>query len=557
MAVPPQSSLRWRPKPVAALGVVVLTWIVIFGRLAALRQDRFGTFGFDLGIYDQATWLVANFKTPFMTTRGIDVFGHHATFILYLFAPGYWLGWGPRFLTFAGVVGQASGAIAVYLIARDLIRSHAARWLGVALAGVYLLHPTSGWLVWEQFHPDSFSIAPLLFAYWALRTNRWKVMWPALVVAIFCKEDMATAVAILGILLCFRKEWRRGITVVVGAAAWYLAVNKLLIPWRNGGDAAFYTKEFFGELGTSPFEVIKNLVVHPGRSHTATKLFGPARRTYYWSMFSPSLVVVPFLRFDALLIGIPMLIINVISAQSFTYDYRYHYAALPLVAITAATVEAVAAMVRWSRTRDVAVYAMVGALVIATLWAYRVDGVGPGTRAFRRGAWPIHADENVFDLVRGIDSSSDERARALNAALQSVPETAATSASYSLVPHVSDRRVAFEFPNPWLPSNWGIEDRHQRDPAEVKYLFVDRAIYSGTSDFDVAQRELLGYLLLNEFVIVSEKIVGPPGAPSVDAIVAKRVRGPGCIENVSPQLVDHLGTHLRLTGDQMNACPAS
>ena len=61
------------------------------------------------------------------------------------------------------VAVQASGAIAVYLLACDLLEE---RWPAVALAVVLLLNPTYQFLTWEFFHPDALAIALLLFAYW-------------------------------------------------------------------------------------------------------------------------------------------------------------------------------------------------------------------------------------------------------------------------------------------------------------------------------------------------------------------------------------------------------
>ena len=46
------------------------------------------------------------------------------------------------------------------------------------------------------------------------------------------------------------------------------------------------------------------------------------------------------------------------------------------------------------------------------------------------------------------------------------------SASYHLVPHLTDRHRIYSFPNPWQGRNWGINDQHQRDPKSVEWLVV-------------------------------------------------------------------------------------
>jgi len=68
-----------------------------FGRLGVQNQRNFGTWSFDMGIYDQAFWLVSHGKS-WITVRGIDMWGHHTNLIAFAYAPFYWLGAGPSFL---------------------------------------------------------------------------------------------------------------------------------------------------------------------------------------------------------------------------------------------------------------------------------------------------------------------------------------------------------------------------------------------------------------------------------------------------------------------------
>ena len=143
------------------LFVCIVVWMAWFWRLPLLRHDRFQTFGFDLGIYDQGVWLLSQFRDPFVTVRGLDIFGHHMNVILLAIAPLYRLGGGVEVLLGVQLVAQASGAFAMFLLGRDVLRS---RWCGVALAAALLLNPTYQWLMWEFFHPDAVAIGPLLFA---------------------------------------------------------------------------------------------------------------------------------------------------------------------------------------------------------------------------------------------------------------------------------------------------------------------------------------------------------------------------------------------------------
>ena len=234
-------------------------WSIIFITLGYRRHAHFGTFGFDLGIYDQGIWLLSRFKDPFVTVRGLDLFGHHMNVGLLLFVPFYWLGAGPIFLLVAQVAAQASGAIAVFLLARDRLK---ARWPAVALSSIILLHPTYQFLVWEYFHPEVVAVAPLLFAYWAARAKRWRWFAVAAVLAMACKEDVALGFILMGIVIAVRGDRRVGAIVAAAAAAWFMAATRIFIP-RFNGIGPFYDS-FFGEFGRSPTQVVGHVVTHPG-----------------------------------------------------------------------------------------------------------------------------------------------------------------------------------------------------------------------------------------------------------------------------------------------------
>src|SRR6266487_3076457 len=106
-------------RPVIVLAALVVAYVVVFGRLTWAQQSNFGTFGFDMGIYDQGIWLLSRFKDPFVTVRGLEYFGHHVNPVTLAFVPFYWLGAGPHFLYLVKTVWMALGAVPLWLLARD------------------------------------------------------------------------------------------------------------------------------------------------------------------------------------------------------------------------------------------------------------------------------------------------------------------------------------------------------------------------------------------------------------------------------------------------------
>jgi hypothetical protein len=132
-------------------GMMVL-FVGTFGWLAWLTHARFGTFGFDLGIFDQGVWLLSRFQDPFVTIRGPPLFGDHASYILLLVAPLYWLWADPRLLLLLQVVFLAIPAVSIYLIGTRRLSSPLA---GLAMAAAYLAFPAVQWAAIWHFHPET------------------------------------------------------------------------------------------------------------------------------------------------------------------------------------------------------------------------------------------------------------------------------------------------------------------------------------------------------------------------------------------------------------------
>ncbi len=461
-----------------------VVWAATFFALGRLRHDKFGTFGFDLGIYDQGIWLASQGLDPFVTIRGIDLFGHHMNVALLLFAPFYRLGAGPEFLLFVQVTAQALGAVAVYLLARDLIGR---RWVGVALAAVLLLNPTYQWLTWEFFHPDALAIAPLLFAYWAARARRWGIFAFAGVLALACKEDVALALIVIGLLVVLRGDRVIGGAIAMLAAAWFLAATRILIPAFNG-IGPFYDN-FFGELGDSPTEVVRNAVAHP--IDTLDLVTEPDRMSYYGRILAP-FGFLPVVGLHVFAVGLPMLGVNALTEFPHTRNFKFHYSSIVIAAGMVAAVEVIA----WFKRNPKVVWTLTAGLLVCALGTTHLWGPSPLGRDYDSGIWPLEGEHRAAEFTQ---------------AMEMVPADASLSAIYNLAPHMTHRREIYEFPVPWRNINWGVEGENLPDPATVEWIAVDRRRL-GEEDQALLDGLLVGEFALRmdvEDVVVAERVAQP------------------------------------------------
>jgi hypothetical protein len=66
-ATPARRGIARREPVPWVLGAMVVGWSALFITLGRIRHARFATLSFDLGIYDQAVWLMSRFHDPFVT----------------------------------------------------------------------------------------------------------------------------------------------------------------------------------------------------------------------------------------------------------------------------------------------------------------------------------------------------------------------------------------------------------------------------------------------------------------------------------------------------------
>jgi uncharacterized membrane protein len=453
-----------RSGPVLLLAGMMLIYIAVFGALTWRQHANFGTLGYDMGIYDQAIWLLSQFETPFVTVRGLHYFGHHVNAVTVLFVPFYWLGAGPMFLYLAETAFIAAGAIPIWLLGRDRLANP---WIALGPAVAYLLYPTLQWINWWHFHPDALIVAPLLFAYWLATRQRWGWFAVAVAVTLSCKEDAALAVFGLGVLLVLRRRWRVG-ALTAAAGLIYFQIAGWAIRHANGGLAALYAESFPG-YGDSLVSVLGNILRRPGA--TLTALVQPDRLQYYRDVLSP-VAFLPLAAAPVLLIAAPQLAVNALTSYSPARNAIFHYSAIVAAGVFAAAVEACARL-----GRRVAMQRFLVGLLVAGAVATNVA----------RAPSPLGAPYRT-----GIRAAPQPKHAAMREALRLVPSNAGVSATDNLIPHLTHRVHAYIFPHPWQTPFWGVKGSRPPDPQTVDYLVLDMTTTSIGIDQGPTYKQLTG-----------------------------------------------------------------
>ena len=462
----------WRQRFLRQVGTAHLAaWLVlfctvlfafVFGQLGVQNQRNFGTWSYDMGIYDQAIWLVSRGRS-FISVRGLDFWGHHFNPILLLFVPFYWLGAGPEFLYVVQACVLALGAVPTYLIARDKFKNP---WMGLVFAFVFLMYAPVQWISWAMFHPEAMVITPLLFAWWFATKERWGWFFAMVLLALSTREDAALAVIMMGLVLLvymrhapdYRRIVQRCVAVMVLGAAWYIATTKLILPYFNDGKEPFYITYFYGNYGDTTPEILATILRHPDRVvHDAVQ----HDRLVFYKQMSWPLGWVYLANPLGLLMALPQLLASVIGLSPYARMIRYQYTAVMIAPIIISSIHGGYVLWRFRAAR-----------VILPAWLLLCSYTS-------NVAWsPSPLNDKSF----GVWSQPHPRHESLRIALTYVPDDAAVSASYQLLPHLSHRRQIYDWPNPFWASVWGNDDcAHLPDPTIIDYVAIDLSQVGATN----------------------------------------------------------------------------
>lgn len=402
----------------AAALVATAAYAVVLSAASIERYDRFESYGYDLGIFSQAIWLLSHGHAPFSTIRGRDLFADHFQPGLALLAPLGRLGLPAAVLVLQSVL-LALPAPLLFALAR---RRGAGRPLALAVSLLWLASPVTQWPNLFDFHPET--AVPVLMVLGAVLLEADRRAWFVVTAVLACsfKEDVPLVYAIWGVVLWLGGRRRFGAALAAGAVAWAVLAFAVAIP-AEGGNLGYYSKRFAGDRGSSVGDVFRGLVEHPIAA-LQTASTGANGRIVLALILSTGGLALLAPRY--LLLALPGTAANVLSAYPPQHDLHLQYQLIP--AAGAAIAGAYGAGNLSGRAPRRAAEAVAALLVAAAVVVTAVES--PGLHVLR--------------------STGPAAEAAKKTALALVPAAAVVAAAPDLAPHLASRLDVYELPEPFL-----------------------------------------------------------------------------------------------------------
>lgn len=430
-----------------ALWLIIGIYVFLQCRLAWSRQDSVFGFdsGFDLAIFDQATWLISRGQTPFVSLRGLHILADHFSVILYLLAPLYWIHDGPKTLLTFQSVALALGALPVYSIAHEKLKSP---YLGLLLAVCYLGYPALQWANAYEFHPETIATPLFLAAFWSLFKQRWVHYGLFLVLAALTKETFGLTCLFFGIYVFFINR-RAGLWTMAGGLL-ALVVALGTVRYFNSGVPSGYFW-LYAKYGNSVPSIAGYLLTHPGQ--LAVDISGENQRRYLMQLLQP-LCFLPLLAPEILVVVVPALLANLLSSRYIMHSLLGgYYASFITPFLILATIEGFHRLQQ--RISTPGKFGAAGKPVVAVnLGLWMVASVTQGA------LWNFWLPPAPSAMTRRWEAVRNAEAKRL---LNMIPPHASVSAQIALVSQLSHRQKLYTFPNPFFQRAWGNTVQSRRE----------------------------------------------------------------------------------------------
>jgi uncharacterized membrane protein len=259
-----------RRVPVAVVVASAAAYAVYMSVYTLRMHDRFGTYGYDLGQYDNIFWSTLHGHplrdAPLGLFRDWSELRDHAVWSTFIFLPFYAIKPGaPALLVIQSCV-LGLGAVPLYrFAARRLSRCSAC-----LLALAYLLYPPMHGLQFYDFHFQPVASTFVLFVIDFVDERRYVLCAIAFLVALGCREDVPIGLAILGAFLGLSGYRPRAGLVMAAAASAYFVLMRLVIMPRVGSltnlgtwTATYIYKDLMPDGGQNISGVLATLLSNP------------------------------------------------------------------------------------------------------------------------------------------------------------------------------------------------------------------------------------------------------------------------------------------------------
>jgi uncharacterized membrane protein len=431
------------------MGLIVgmVLFAVVFSILGALKYLAFRTF-VDFAIFVHQLWGFTEFTMVSLVDNGLHPLGNHFSPILFLFTPIYWLWTDPILIYCLQNVILALGALPIYWLAKDHLKSHTAAML---LSWCYLLYPALQQPATGDFHESHLIATPFLFAFYFLQKKSYVRFALFAVLTLMCKEDATLLIGMCGFYIWIKNKHQiLGSSVMVFSALWLFISVFVIMPYYGPGwelVSHFFNTVDPTSLGSESSEA----------SSLLKQLLDVNNITFILQLLIPLAGIAVLAPLELALVAPMMLELIVYTGPPYGMVgtiYTWHVIAV----IPGVFIAAVYGLKKVARVwGDRGLVLGMGIVLVCSILCNVLYGVLPFSLRYS------FADHKVSDHDKiGHDI------------IKQIPPDVSVSTTSQMSAHLAHRNNIYIIPQPWEKGNWRapLDDF----PEKVDYVVVDTSL---------------------------------------------------------------------------------
>ena len=312
-----------------AIWILVGVSFLILFLSSSLRHELFQSSAWDLGIFDQAVYLISQGKPPISSFLRFHILGDHVALILYPISILYRIHSDVHWLLIVQALASSLGTYPLFKLA---IFAGLTSTQSMVVGVVYLLYPAVFNINLFDFHPEVIALPSIFWMVLAARSRWLRQFCVALVITLSCKAVLSLTVAAMGLWLIMveKRKWY-GIIALASGIVWFVIATQVIIP-AFGSEASIVRHVVrYKDLGNSFSDILLNILTKPYL--ILGRIFSVGTLEYSAILFSPVIYIFATKNLRSLLQlipAVPVLMMNILSSDNAQRDLVHQYS-LPII----------------------------------------------------------------------------------------------------------------------------------------------------------------------------------------------------------------------------------
>ena len=393
-------------------------YIIILSIVQIRWHMTLNTNGMDLGIYDQAIWNCLHGKFFYSTLLDKSLFLDQFRIILLLFVPIYAFFPSVYVYILSNVIFIGLASIPLYFIC---IHKTNSKPISLIIATAYLL---SKYTIASLFSSHPEAIYPLLFfaIILSILKNNRKLLIITVVISLLVKADTFIYTLFIGAyLLIIKKDRKSGFIVSTLSLLWGIMVFKIIpIIFLKNSLQQLTSLPTYSHLGSNFTEIAWNLITNP--LLIINNVLIPAKLITLLELFS-SVLFLPLLSPGILFIAAPPILVQILSNYHWQYRLTTYYSASIIPFIFTGAVFGIS-YIKNKYGKKISI-ALILSVIIFLISVFD----GRFWKVLKSKYIVVTNHHTYFKEIKNM-----------------IPDEASVSAQGNLFPHLSHRKVIYDFP---------------------------------------------------------------------------------------------------------------